>query len=197
MGCLAQSKTVEIPVTYEQDTTLWYKWKIEAGDALGLDRLVSSLTPFRFRLWSTISVLDITENDGVLITFVSRCRRKNKSSKQYVKTLSAINKQQAAQAKHIILESGILNLPSEDDISDWQLILDGRTYIIEYSSNQVYFFKTYSNPDGQDGLMEAEIVLKLISELKSLLNIEAINQHFIDSLPNGCYTYDGIQMTKL
>jgi hypothetical protein len=79
-----------------------------------------------------------------------------------------------------------LLIAADDSIKGWQQGLDGITYIIEQSTNDKYFFKSYWTPKAQDSLKEAMQVQTFVDSAFALVNAQQTWQTFAKTIPYEC-----------
>src|SRR6478609_4654584 len=59
-----QTKSIQVPVYREKDTTLWYIWTKENIQKIGLQDLTTTTQPLHFRFWTERQVIDIWTADN-------------------------------------------------------------------------------------------------------------------------------------
>lgn len=192
-----QNKSVSIPIYENGDTIYGYGWIKKLVNELKLESLTNTKENFRFRVWTSNQVIDISKDFGHVISFEraysEKNHKRNREGKLY--TSKAIIVSNTLNELHeLIKNSGILTLPSEENIEGWKLGVDGITYTIEISTSEEYFFKTYWTPQVFPDLKEAVIVLNFVKEIRKLLNLKMVYDQFFSTLPNGCYNTGDISV---
>ena len=198
-----QVKTVDIPVYKNGVQTFWYKWQQKIVAEVGLSDLTKSTDSLHFRFATDTQIIDIRTNDfkkfdGVVYNFTKKYDSKNSN---YDTTSVFMNKkklkQAAAQEIYTVFKNkSIFEIPSEEKIPGWGMVLDGEIYIIEYSTPSQYSMKTYGTPDMfRHRIKEANTIYALAGQLKLDLGLRDSFQKFINHLPKGCYRAGGIMLS--
>ena len=187
--CNAQQNVAHIPLYKNGDTTLWYGLKSELINEIQLDDFLTS-PEFRFRFWTNNQLIDISEDSGFVICYERKYKdndwKRKKKRKLYTKKFE-LSQVEMNQLRELLDSSGILELPSEEDIEGWSLGLDGITYTVELADNSEYHFRTYWTPNVQTELSEAKLVNDFINNLNDILELKNKYDQFFAKLPKGCY----------
>jgi hypothetical protein len=192
-----QTKTIQVPVYRDQDTTFWYKWVKENIQTIGLPDLTTSNEPLHFRFWTETQVVDIWTVDkqlwqGKLINFTKAYDPGNNKTKQ-LKTETFYSRADnlditiAHQVFEFVAHQRLFEVPVQDSIKGWGNGTDGDTYLIEYATPTNYSFKNYWTPSIQKGISEAVIIDTVYKYLNVTLNMNRSWSSFIHGLPKGCY----------
>lgn len=187
--CNAQVNTANIPTYRDGDTTLWYGWKMELVDELKPDNLLTS-PEFRFRFWTDNQLVDLANESASVICYEREYRendwKREKKRRLHTKRFD-LSQADFDRLHELLNSSGILELPSEEDIEGWVEGLDGITYTVELAINSEYHFRTYWTPSVQLELAEAKLVFDFVNDLKELLQLQTKYDQFFAELPKGCY----------
>lgn len=193
----SQNKTNYNVLSSTGDTTFWVKYQQIVMNELSLPRLDTSRNLFYFRVWKANQVIDISSNindtySAKITTWTSEYVPENeKHTNRILIYKVAISADTVHTMLSLIKSSTILNLPTDNLIKGWKQGLDGITYIIEYSTNEQYSFKTYWTPQTQDNLREAKLVLSLVDSIFELAAAKNIWQTFSKTIPYECYINGG------
>ncbi|HNL05957.1 MAG TPA: hypothetical protein PKH93_00205 [Chitinophagales bacterium] len=157
------------------------------------------------RFASEIQAIDIWTTDsltfsGTLTNFTRKFKpdklgQKPKSapSKEFYSQISQLDSNTAQKVYQLFKEKAIFDLPPQNSIAGWRSGLDGVTYQIEYAYSNYYFSEIYWTPQiFVHTIEEAKRLSELIQELEKLLNLQNSFENFIDLLPKGYYTLEGI-----
>lgn len=100
------------------------------------------------------------------------------------------------QVYKLVQKTGILGLPPDKEIQNWDTFgTDGITYIIEHANQNIWWFKTYWSPRNRDSVPEAMIVVNLIDGISHILQLKEKYKEFERELPlNGCYQDESVFM---
>ncbi|TSJ38901.1 hypothetical protein FO440_20595 [Mucilaginibacter corticis] len=192
----AYSQTKEI----SGDTLNWFKTNKIFQRNLKLKDFEKSTDEFDFRFSYYGQVIEITKDGSDINSYVTNYTYHNKRANGY-KTDTLSNKvilspEKAKSVYNIITNSGILKLPSDNKIKNWQQGADGITYIVEYADKKNYSLKTYWEPSDQDSIPEALIMLSFIKKISEAFNLDEMYTSFKNGLPrNGCYNSGGMSTT--
>lgn len=187
------SQTKEI----KGDTAYWYKRNIEFQKSLDLKNFKKSQDEFNFRFWNQGQIIEISKNssviNGLIVNYIYHTKKPNKSERKTLTSKILLTSQQSKNIYDIVMNSKILELPSDENIEKWSQGMDGITYIIEHSDNKSYWIKNYWTPTSQDSIPEAIIVLDLVKKLSDTLNLKDVYKSFKNTLPKkGCYSSGGM-----
>lgn len=187
------SQTKEI----KGDTIYWYKRNIEFQKTFDLKDFEKSEDEFNFRFWNQGQVIEISKNSsetsGAIVNYIYHTAKANRSKTETYLNKILLTSKQSEDVFNIVQNSKILELPSDNNIDEWNLGLDGITYIIEHSNKKSYWHKKYWTPSSQDSIPEAIIVLDLIKKLSDTLKLAEVYSTFKETLPKkGCYNSGGM-----
>ncbi|MEY4937806.1 MAG: hypothetical protein RIS64_4165 [Bacteroidota bacterium] len=101
---------------------------------------------------------------------------------------SYLERSQLVRLDSLITGSQIRLIPTGDSLKKWQFGCDGIVYQMESTNPKNYVFQSYWTPEVQDStLIEAKQVEHFAVQMKSILNLEAEWNQFINHLPSGAY----------
>ena len=185
---VALSQTKEI----KGDTAYWYKRNRAFQRTLKLKDFETSTDEFNFRFSYYGQVIEITKDgvnvNGYVTNYTYHTKKANRYKTDTLFSKIILSTEKAKSVYNIIVNSGILKLPSDKQIKNWQHGADGTTYFIEYSDKKNYHLKDYWTPSAQDSIPEALIVLNFIKKLSDSTNLVEMYTTFKNSLPKqGCY----------
>lgn len=171
---------------------------------LKFDDLKNTTDILSFRFWNKGQVIDIrilsdSTKVGTIINFITELPFKTiDESKEYTEDnlysyYQKINltNLEVKKALEIIEISKICDLPSDNLIKDWKLVLDGEWFSIEQKINNNYLEKIYGNPKSQEDLNEAKEFLSFYSDLEKTLKLNKVFSNFFFKLKIGCYKKNG------
>ncbi|TCC87356.1 hypothetical protein EZ428_21915 [Pedobacter frigiditerrae] len=181
----------------EGDTAYWFKSNKEFQKTLNLKDLEKSPDEFNFRFRNHGQIIEITKDsssiNGNITNYIYHKKKANRDKTDTLFSKITLSPEQAKSVYNIILNSRILNLPSDNKIEDWKKGADGITYTIEHSDKKTYWLKSYWTPTSQGSIPEALIILNFIKNLSDKLNLQETYTTFKNDLPkNGCYNSGGI-----
>ncbi|MFA5973763.1 MAG: hypothetical protein WC780_15535 [Lentimicrobiaceae bacterium] len=196
-----QTKTFHNIVSSKGDTTYWYSYHCHILKKLSLIPLETSAQKEYFRVWTNKQAIDIWQNQsgtfsGTITNWTAECvpEKEKETNRVYVLT-KPLNADTATLIRQLYISSGILNLPTEDSIKDWQQGLDGVMYFIEHSTTDNYSFKSYWTPQAQGKLIEAIQVQNFIDNAFKLANAQTVWKLFSKQIPYECYMNGGPSVT--
>lgn len=179
------------------DTSYSYKYQTKQVRKLSLPFLQSLLNKEYYRVWTNKQVIDIWQNQsgiisGTLTTWTDEYIPNNEkpTNRTFIK-VNSLSQDTANLVRQLFISSDILNLPTGDSIKGWQNGFDGITYIIENSSKNNYYFKTYWTPEAQDSLIEAKRVQLFVDSAFTLANASNVWRQFTTTIPYECYINGG------
>jgi len=190
---LGQNKSLHIPRYSNGDTSFWYSYKLEKDSIWALTKLETSKEYFHFRFRTEIQTIDILVDSNLLtqgtITNIGEfiSERSNKKDAKIYKEIRPLESDLANELKKLIDSLDLKNISSEENIPGWGKMLDGITYLIEFSSPSGYSLKYYGNPESQKNIIEAEKIDLLVEFLDKKLKRQNSWLTFISTLPKGCY----------
>lgn len=190
------SQTKEI----KGDTIFWYKGNLELQNKLDLKDFEKSPDEFNFRFRNHGQVIEISKDSsrysGTITNFIYHTKKANKNKTEILSNKIILAPNQVEDIYNIVQKSKILDLPSDKNIENWSLGMDGITYIIEHSNKENYWLKNYWTPSAQDSIPEAIIVLDLVKNLSDTLHLREMYASFKNTLPKkGCYNSGGMANT--
>ncbi|MES2558162.1 MAG: hypothetical protein V4590_00365 [Bacteroidota bacterium] len=185
-------KTLSIPIANSTDTSYWYKHTNFIIRDLDEEDLKLTKEYYHLRIWTEKQFIDLSYNfRGYEFATITNFTTSKKTGKIHSHT-DIVNEDSIL----ILVDSiGLLAIPSENEISCWGKRLgspmvhncnDGITYLIEFSSDTTYSFKSYSCPSGWN-CNEAAKIDSFFKQLEHLLKLEQRFDKFIQSLPKDCY----------
>ncbi|HOV98656.1 MAG TPA: hypothetical protein PK595_03675 [Bacteroidota bacterium] len=203
----SQSRKIDIPKNQNNnDTIYFYKIHDNQLKQLGLNNLLYKHDSICFRFWMDYQVLDfkISKSNRVicdLYSFVWVDPKKGELP-DYKNRKLIFNKVSISDDTSLILwqkalNLGLFDLPTDSKINGWVQWCDGITYITEYSSDSIYKYSTYGNPNAQaDSITEAKKVQEFYHFADTTIGLQKRFQRFTNGLPNGRYIYGMIVMEK-
>ena len=200
-SAFGQRRTLHLPKAHSNDTTnFWYQTEKKREQTIGLNAVESSPNPVHFRLSITGgTILDVWQKDNQFFGAVTIWV---KDTDEALWSFERIHSQQykfepetAAAIGQLVISSGIIELPSEENIPGWQKGIDGEEIVVQYSNSKAYYLKNYWTPSAQKGLPEALLVQKFCNTIFELANMKVVRKSFVDGTPFQCYTTDGSMTT--
>jgi hypothetical protein len=192
-----QTKSLYNVVSQNGDTSFWYKYQKGELKKLSLRSLDTSTNDDSWRIWTNKQVIEIWQNSektyaGKLMTWADEYVSMGEAptNRTFTKTIQ-LKDDTVQLLRQMIYSSGILTLPTDDSIKGWQQGTDGITYIIENSSKEHYFFKTYWTPNVQDSLKEAKQVQSFVDSAFTLTNANFVWKEFAKTIPYECWINGG------
>lgn len=92
----------------------------------------------------------------------------------------------------LINESNVLKIPSEKEIKNWGMGVDGTTYTFEFSNQKNYQIKSYWTPSSQDStIVEAKQIETFCEKINFLVKHDSINEQFKKNLKSWFYYTNG------
>ncbi len=185
--------------TIKGDTAFWFNRNEKIINTVGLKDLSNTKDEFNFRFRNHGQVIELTKNNdtisGVVVNYTYHITnyKKNKEG-DIVFTKDTINTKTVDSIYQYIINSSIVNIPSDKDIKGWYQGVDGTTYIIEHSDKENYWFKNYWTPSASfgDSIPEAFIISNFVDTISFILDLGQKYKVFKNGLPEiGCYTSGG------
>lgn len=181
----------------EGDTAYWFKSNKEFQKILNLKDFEKSTDEFNFRFRNYGQIIEITKDsssiNGNITNYIYHTKKANRTKTDTLSSKITLSPEKAKSIYNIILNSGILNLKSDNKIKDWKKGADGITYTIEHSDKKTYWLKSYWTPTSQGSIPKALIILNFIKNLSDQLNLQETYMTFKNDLPkNGCYNSGGM-----
>ncbi|WP_285055308.1 hypothetical protein [Pedobacter ginsengisoli] len=199
--CLSSFQTAFSQIKkIEGDTTYWFKGDKSFQKQLDLKDFEKSKDEFNFRFRNHGQVIEITKDssglNGTITNYIYHTKKTTEYDQDTLYNKIILSLEQARNVYRIVQSTGILELPSDNEIKKWRHGLDGITYFIEHADQQVYWAKHYWTPSSQDSIPEAITVRNFLKELSDTLNLEEIYTTFRNDLPkHGCYSSGGTGVT--
>ncbi|MES2277552.1 MAG: hypothetical protein V4592_16125 [Bacteroidota bacterium] len=192
----ALSQTKEV----KGDTVYWYKRNKVFQQTLKLKDFEKSTNEFDFRFSYYGQIIEIKKDsfsiNGDVTNYIYHTKKANRNKADTLFNTIILLPEKAKSIYNVIVNSGILRLPSDKEIKNWQHGADGITYFIEYSDKKNYWLKNYWTPSAQNSIPEALTVLNFIKNLSDSLNLEEMYTSFKNDLPKqGCYNSGGMTTT--
>lgn len=180
-------------------TNFWYQWARKSEEELGLKPVAASPCPFYFRLSGTGGeIIDVWQQNGIWQGCFTKWVKEATQVKdtiikyQFVGALFLrkyqLDSAQAAAAGRLIKSSGILALPSDENIRGWIQGLDGYEVIIQYSEKANYYLKNYWTPSVQQEVPEAVEVQDFNNRISEIINAKIVREAFVADIPFPCFT---------
>jgi hypothetical protein len=174
--------------TYQQELC----WK------LGLPEVLHDTCNHHFRLWSDTHVIDVCKNGNDvtanLIRWTEEITPYNEpATGRIFKQFYSLNAS-GSKIDSLIEDSKIKNIPDEHEIEGWHRGFDGTTYMIEYTDDSVYYFKSYWTPESQQHTREGVVVKHFIDRIMAMVETPEGRKQFSTMIPFQCWTNGGISM---
>lgn len=186
-------------VHLSDSTSYWYKWTKEDEQRVGLKPLEKSSHPAHFRITSAGLALEIwrtnTSVEGSLVRWVWDADKTMQSTERIYRQEYALGANQAAAINQLVENSGILQLPSDENIKGWQKGCDGIELIIQCSNNRSYWLKNYWTPSAQSNLAEAVLIQSFYDKALEIANAGVVQKAFEVGIPFPCYTSNNASIT--
>lgn len=178
------------------DTLYWYKRNIKLHKTLKLKDFKTTTDDFNFRFKNHGQIVEVIKDssgvNGSIVNYIFRSKRRN-YRKDTLSVKIPLTLSQSYDVYSLVKNSGILNLPSQKDISEWSQGLDGIIYTVEYSNKKKYSFKTYWSPLSQNSIPEAVVFSDFVSKITDTLSLVEKYRNFISTLPKkGSYNSGGV-----
>jgi hypothetical protein len=192
-SCKEQQKRQPVTVTEKPnpvDSSYWFKETHRFAQKIGLQDIKQQSSNFHFRIWKEYQVFDVYVSDsgtfhGLLSNFTSD------STKFYWEN-STISESDAKEVKKLFEQYSIEKIPDQDSIKGWEGGFDAGLYAIECYHNNKYSFKTYGGLFPNNKTKECTMLRSFIMESDNILTAENSFFCFINSLPKGLYSWEGI-----
>ncbi|AYL95177.1 hypothetical protein HYN43_007660 [Mucilaginibacter celer] len=160
----------------------------------------TSADEFNFRVRYYGQVIEVTKDgcsvNAYLTNYIFHTKKANRDKTDTLFSKVTLSTEKAKNIYNLIINSGILKLPTDKEIKNWQHGADGVTYFIEYSDKENYSLKNYWTPSAQDSIPEALMVLNFIKKISDSLNLKEMYMAFENGLPKqGCYNSGGMVTT--
>ena len=200
-SAFGQRRTLHLPRARPNDTTnFWHQYAKEREQTIGLNAVEISPYPFHFRLSGTGgTIVDVWQQDnqfsGTATIWVKDADEALKHTERIYSQQYKFSPEQATTIGQLVISSGIIELPSEENIPGWQKGIDGEEIVVQYSNSKAYYLKNYWTPSAQKGLPEALLVQKFCNTIFELANMKVVRKSFVDGTPFQCYTTDGSMTT--
>jgi len=174
-----------------------YEQNMKLQKTLDLKNFEQSDDEFNFRFRNFGQVIEISKDDsiysGTITNFIYHIKRANRSETETLSNKIELSSKQAEAIYNIVIKSKIINIPTDDEIENWQRGADGITYIVEHADKDTYWLKSYWSPKAKDSIPEAVIVANLVNNITDTLNLQETYSTFKNTLPKrGCYNSGGI-----
>ncbi len=189
----SQKESVELNLTELSDTLFWKKIQTDKINEFDLPRL-DKKSDFVFRKWGPGSFLEISKNnDSVsarIIYFVFEVWEDNNKADIFKRQFD-LPKKTATSLYDYIINSKIETIPSEKYIEGWSEGFDGITHVYEIKNGTNYSFKNYWTPKIQEGIKEAEYIIKFNERIGEIGNLKQYGEQFSKEVPFPNYMYSG------
>jgi len=188
LSVLGQNKSFKTPKYLNgkpilKDSVIYYSDK-----KLRIFDMTDGSDSFHIRFSTKTETLDIWTYDyqsffGKLLLSV---KAHNINPDKFYSEVISVDTSTAKKIYNLFQEYSILEIPTQDSIKGWLMVLDGDLYTIEYSMPRIYRLKTYWTPSELDNTKEAKAITNLIAHLYKI--IPSVNKSgFVCSLPPGQY----------
>lgn len=170
-------KTIEIP--HSRTDSLHFKYIQKSLDKYNLEDLSLSEDSLRIRIWMGANIVDIKASPNPSANLILSIQS-NEVSKSIVKSYSV------APSKVQILCDSLIHKGIVDLAGDQFYGIDGRYYLFEVATRDQYRLYSYWSPDAKRSESNQQIV-KILSDINTLLDIKNYQQMFYNSLESGTY----------
>lgn len=194
----AQPRLAYIPKDAHRDTTWWYAYQQQLCKKLHLTDVIHDSCRNHFRLWTDTRIVDVCRErcrtTSTLIRWTEEVVPHNEAptGRIYKQVISA--ESAGLRIDTLIKDSRIEAIPDQSLIKGWQQGLDGTEYLIEYTTDSTYYFKTYWTPTAQENVKEALVVQHFVDSMLSIVESPQESRQFTASIPFECWTNGGISM---
>lgn len=170
------------------------EWRKQWIEALGLTDLTKLSIEFSFRFENQGQVVEIFKDKGRLYGVLTNYTYHNTDTlHEMLSNKVQLDSVKVLRAYELIQQSGILTLPTNDEIKNWSTGKDGITYRIEQADSSVYQYKDYWSPTTCDSIPECLLVSNFVNVFSDTLNLSEEFKIFERSLPPvGCYNSGGL-----
>jgi hypothetical protein len=136
-------------------------------------------------------IVDIWTKDelryyGTLLNYIYKYPASMKLSSRVLKK-ELIDTVKAREIVSLFNLLKIKNIPSQNKIPKWEIGKDGDTFEVEYSTPDIYSYKSYWEPAEQQSI-EGITINKFSMYLKEALDLKNRYEAFRQTLPDGRYT---------
>ena len=188
-----QTENTDLFLTNDSDTAFWKTNREEDIAIFGLPELNTEID-FVFRRWEPGILLEITKtNDSIrgnVIYFVFEVWENDYEADVFVKEYPLLSSTSKELYKHIS-KSEFQKVPSDKFIDGWQSGFDGITHIYELKEGSIYSFKNYWTPKSQNGIAEAEFIIKFNQTIEEIGELEKYRKDFNSKIPFVSYMFPG------
>ena len=168
----------------------------DSEQLIELNAIAKSPYKFHVRVSDGGFIVEVWQKDtvfqGKMTRWVADADEASKYPERNQKTIYyqqyLLGEAQATSIAQLLMSSGVLQLPSDEDIKGWQQGLDGYEITIQYSDDKKYSLKQYWAPLAQNGLKEAILVQQVYDKLADLSNAVLMQKVFERNIPFACYT---------
>lgn len=124
----------------ESDGIYWLKENKTFQKAFDLKDFKTSTDEFDFRFRYYGQVIEIRKDsfsiNGDITNYIYHTKKANRDKTDTLFNKIILSTEKAKSIYNVIVNSGILKLPSDKEIKNWQHGADGITYFIEYSDKK-------------------------------------------------------------
>ncbi|MFM2385468.1 MAG: hypothetical protein RL660_225 [Bacteroidota bacterium] len=195
--CHAQTKTVNIPAVYGQDTSTFFTWQRLRSEKAGFRNLMETKDSLHFRLSTENQAVDIWTADyscfygeitNYTIEWPFRSSVKKTTSQATFRESKPIDTSTARLVYNLFIENAIFDIPTQDSIAMWGYGKDGGYLYIENATKSSYAFKSYWCPYlFVKRIAEAKRISHVNARVSKLLRLSSSFERFLKSLPPGTY----------
>lgn len=174
------------------DTSYWYNRNKDFIKNKGLKDFEKTTDDFNFRFRNHGQVIEISKDgpnySGTITNYIYHTKKAGRNRSEMLSDKVILSSNQVEDLLKIIQRTGILQLPSSNEIKAWKNGFDGISYMIEQADRDSYWMKNYWTPTSQDSIPESLVVLDFINALSDYLHLPEVYSSFRKTLPKrGCY----------
>ena len=177
-------------LTSDSDTCSYFREHYyQFLDQLNIPKLQDLEADFAFRFWDGRKFIQLIEKDNKLegtLFFVLQ-EYATVDDERYYQSQQILDSTQAIQIKNLVLDLGIHNIPTEDQIEGWRNGFDGYTYLLETVDFDSYSIKSYWSPEIFHELKEARLLVYFMNELNLMDVVIESNKKFMKHQPFKSY----------
>jgi hypothetical protein len=181
----------------QADTAFWYSLKVQDAARIGLADLMTTTDSLHIRYWMENQAVEVRTNDfvhfdGIISNHTEKVETNKKTglpspNPKFYSNKTRLSGAEARNVFDLFEQSRVFQMPSDQEIKNWQQGDDGAEYLLECATSSTYSFKAYWTPSAQQGVPEADTLLALNKRLRQIINLDASWKSFLATLPPGCY----------